>query len=364
MTWKDKVGRFLDDVFDFGDKVIDLVEDAVTTGVHVHRSDPRDTITTASEKLQGQLERLSITALQPEDALSSASLVKAVYDHSETPLPKLNECDLAAVEDVYWIPRELEGVVNYRPSWLGVIVRRKNAIVVALRGTADAFDWFTNVAGLMLTEGPGFVNSAYKDYASFVAVRVASYIQSNPGVSEVTLTGHSMGGAIASIVYAMLYKQLPSQPNIRVITFGAPAVGAVFLDCVASTFRIRRITDFVPHSLGDETHTGQDCLLTEDGFLIALDNTVGAWCVQLLERCKIIARCEGYDCPALISHLWILQMSLKDADFTATRDIEPFKNPPTTDGTRAEHAIEAYISALTCRVHRRARTKTHGLTLV
>lgn len=64
------------------------------------------------------------------------------------------------------------------------------------------------------------------------------------GATEVTLTGHSLGGAIAVISTVHLSINLPTDVNLRTITYSAPRVGNQdFVDFVNSRSVISRVVN-------------------------------------------------------------------------------------------------------------------------
>lgn len=65
-------------------------------------------------------------------------------------------------------------------------------------------------------------------------------------LESVTLTGHSLGGAVALITAALIARECPGDHKIQeVVTFGAPRVGKLrTLDCPVSMYRYQN--DIVP----------------------------------------------------------------------------------------------------------------------
>jgi predicted lipase len=63
------------------------------------------------------------------------------------------------------------------------------------------------------------------------------------GATKVTVTGHSLGGAIAVISTAHLAVNLPSSISFRTITYSAPRVGnQAFVDFVNARSVMNRVT--------------------------------------------------------------------------------------------------------------------------
>jgi hypothetical protein len=64
------------------------------------------------------------------------------------------------------------------------------------------------------------------------------------GATMVTLTGHSLGGALAVVATAQMAANLPSNISLRTITYGAPRVGnQAFVDYVNSRAVMNRIVN-------------------------------------------------------------------------------------------------------------------------
>jgi len=94
----------------------------------------------------------------------------------------------------------------------------------------------------------GFMNH-YKSLENSLIKNIVELNKDYPSAS-VIVTGHSLGGAIATLARLKLEIILPSDVNITLITFGSPKVGnAAFADCMnhlrSLSYRFVRIGDFV-----------------------------------------------------------------------------------------------------------------------
>jgi len=101
--------------------------------------------------------------------------------------------------------------------------RRAGQTVVAIRGTATAFDGITDLNGAA-TPGPtGFTVHAgfMRVYDSIEVALMAALRGSNP--STLHVVGHSLGGAIANLVAATLAAKRVAE--VKLYTFGAPRTG-------------------------------------------------------------------------------------------------------------------------------------------
>ncbi|KAF4538784.1 Lipase class 3 [Lasiodiplodia theobromae] len=147
-----------------------------------------------------------------------------------------------------------ESETHVEPDWRqgtkamvikSVPVDDMNTIVFAIRGSAGFMDWAVNFRpapttpkGFLDDEGnlvhSGFLYVARKMVAP-VAARLQSLLRKNPkrATCSLLITGHSAGGAVASLLYAhMMSTTVSSELNqltqlfkrVHCVTFGAPPV--------------------------------------------------------------------------------------------------------------------------------------------
>ncbi|KAA1470189.1 alpha/beta-hydrolase [Dentipellis sp. KUC8613] len=138
----------------------------------------------------------------------------------------------------------------------------RKEIVVALRGSSDAVDFWTDAQVLLedftspgttppagTSAHTGFLN-AWNSVAAQVISTVKSQLSSHSGYTIVT-TGHSLGGALSSLAGITLKQNFPSSP-IRMYTYGQPRTGndnyAFWVNDQfgANAFRAVHTTDGVP----------------------------------------------------------------------------------------------------------------------
>ncbi|KAJ5179933.1 hypothetical protein N7492_003143 [Penicillium capsulatum] len=157
---------------------------------------------------------------------------------------------------VYHKPNDKERESYVNSDWLqgtkamvikSLPVDDLNTIVFAIRGTQSFMDWAVNVntapvapAGFLDDASncchAGFLNVARKMVGP-VAARLRALIEEDPGRMSYSLliTGHSAGGAVASLLYLHLLSESPlivselthlrgCFKNIHCVTFGAPPV--------------------------------------------------------------------------------------------------------------------------------------------
>ncbi|MCB1144799.1 MAG: hypothetical protein KDK54_21305 [Leptospiraceae bacterium] len=158
----------------------------------------------------------------------------------------------------------LQAVANYKK------IGQKGIIIISFRGTQGFADvmrdlnivsfpfkagdktlWGVNVHMGFLGSKNGFENREDKIVFPKLGDSLRSIIDKK---SDITffITGHSLGGAIATLYSASLYERGIKSENIRVLTYGAPSVGNdKFVERYDHKYyqvRIRNEHDLVPYS--------------------------------------------------------------------------------------------------------------------
>lgn len=146
--------------------------------------------------------------------------------------------------------------------------------ILAFRGSQTKTDWKTNFRASLVpfdeknkTADPKTVPSVHEGFERYAATvlrtpmdldgdgkeeMVAPYLKQHPD-RRLYLTGHSLGGAVASLVAERLVEKGVPKAQVPVITFGAPAVGnKAFADVYGKRIDLIRVVtslDPVPGSL-------------------------------------------------------------------------------------------------------------------
>jgi hypothetical protein len=162
------------------------------------------------------------------------------------------------------------GVVNFNPAPTVInstgsdrinaclVGKNANGIIVAFRGTippgdpGSIPDWLEDFFTVPTTCGalPGQVHSGFcHDIQSILAPIIAAVIALDPSQNKVYVTGHSKGGALASLgAYLLTAAGIPVQ---QVITFASPKTGdpvfqAGYQKVIPNQIRYENYGDLVP----------------------------------------------------------------------------------------------------------------------
>lgn len=230
----------------------------------------------------------------PQDALAFASACALAYAYN----PKDGQ--------VYWeqdgnkytenFSQESWGFTNFQffnknlgvsIDTQGFVAETQENIIIAFRGSESRTDWITNIK-LATDPGPllnSRVHEGFQDALFPVVISIVSAIYKfNPsGSKNIWITGHSLGGALAVLMTAMLSIEKIAVRGLY--TFGAPRVGnqnfAEQLEANISgvNFRVVNQGDLVPHVPFEAQgfyHAGERIIFNADGDRIQ-GNTDEEW---------------------------------------------------------------------------------------
>lgn len=168
----------------------------------------------------------------------------------------------------------------------GLVAANDTHTIIAFRGSSGLPDWLTNLQAA-IDPGPldpknSKVHEGFQDALFPALLTIGCHlgnIKSSVARDNVWVTGHSLGGALATLLVAMLL-DVDEMSSLVVpkglYTFGAPRVGnhafqVAFDQRFSNTaFRVVNQGDLVPH-LPPEffgpgfSHTGKSVLFLEDG---------------------------------------------------------------------------------------------------
>eukprot|EP00884_Botryococcus_braunii_P002365 jgi/Botrbrau1/12129/Bobra.0186s0046.1 len=188
--------------------------------------------------------------------LSIANMAKAAYDSGEVFMESVN------INHSVFVNRDQKGQKDGQAhvAWRPAI----NTLIVAFRGTSSSADMLVDARFSL--KSARFLNSLItgarvhcgfhdqlKDMwedleAAIDDVRAAACQQAS--VEHIIVTGHSLGGALATIGGPLLAKKFP-RADVRVITFAAPRAGnekfaAAFESLIGTSLRFHFNYDPVP----------------------------------------------------------------------------------------------------------------------
>ena len=143
-----------------------------------------------------------------------------------------------------------EKVYSESDGEVGNIEYLINDSVVTFRGTDELKDWITNVRILpWWHKGIGWCPAGFVKTAEDLCVEIlCRMVEKDIPANELVLTGHSLGGAMALLVGAVMQNRHLSPAEI--VTFGAPKCGRLKLldDLNVTCYRNGKdIVPTVPH---------------------------------------------------------------------------------------------------------------------
>lgn len=143
------------------------------------------------------------------------------------------------------------------PDLFGFIVREvaTGAIIVSIRGTLVPEEWLRNFTAIpadySFLPNFGTVHLGFRLVYASVRASLEQGLAAVPGNTRVTVIGHSLGGAMATLAGPDIKRNL-NQENVDICTFGGPRVGkpnfrGKFNGEIARCYRVTNQFDIVPH---------------------------------------------------------------------------------------------------------------------
>lgn len=175
----------------------------------------------------------------------------------------------------------------------GLMVGDDEKIIIAFRGTENLTDWMTNMKLLKAAWKVGTVHAGfYQSLESLWPEAIGRLESLRTNNQPIWITGHSLGGALATLAGATLDQQMPEYEIAGIYTFGQPRVGdQIFAQSLDKGmkerfFRAVNNNDVVPRipsmkfsHVGKLLYFDSDGNLRENMLLSWLNRT--AWCDRL-----------------------------------------------------------------------------------
>jgi len=209
-------------------------------------------------------EFLAIMPLNIPKALQLGQLINVAYTSGTAippnyAIPAGSDYKLMDVINGNDLATEIGGAKLNVP--FGFIAKNvENDLVVVIRGTLGIWEWIQDARFLRvpcpLAPGAGETEDGFTSvYQSLTVGATASslfaYLKSvNPLANSITITGHSLGSALATLLaYDLAVNSVYTNPSV--VTFASPQVGDLqFVDTynneVPDTYRIANVPDIVP----------------------------------------------------------------------------------------------------------------------
>jgi hypothetical protein len=144
------------------------------------------------------------------------------------------------------------------PGGFGFVARVKNIdeFIVSIRGTQTPQEWVKNFTAVpnpwSEVPGFGFVHLGFEQLWRRVRTSVFQGLRGVPTGARITVVGHSLGGAMATLGAADIKRNLGKDVNVDLWTVGCPRVGLMrfrnnFNKLIPEAFRVVNHGDIVPH---------------------------------------------------------------------------------------------------------------------
>lgn len=144
-----------------------------------------------------------------------------------------------------------------RPDAFGFLFSevQTGAFLIGIRGTQTPSEWVKNFTAIPnrfnLVPDFGLVHLGFEQMWRRIRPSVLDALQSVPADARITLLGHSLGGAMATLGTVDIKCNL-NRPIVDLCTFGSPRTGKVdfrvkFNNLIERCFRVSESRDIVPH---------------------------------------------------------------------------------------------------------------------
>ena len=233
------------------------------------------------------------TRYHPGNALCLARVAKYAYEKLDDGSPDEDRiCSLLKGHD----PAFLAVHAFNANSAQGLVIEHERSIIAGFRGADEFGDWLDNIDVVSVEFGFGEVHKGFLNALLDIWPAIKSRIRELRPVGRhsqhlpLWLTGHSLGGAMATLAAAQLIDE--DTPFYGVYTFGQPRVGnrefarIYNLEAASRSFRFQNNNDIVsrvPARAMGYSHVGNFVYISEDQKTLSSD--VGFW-FRFLDRVR------------------------------------------------------------------------------
>jgi triacylglycerol lipase len=142
-----------------------------------------------------------------------------------------------------------------RPERFGFVIMSEQCAVMAFRGTGSAVDWVSDFIAQQTpyrpVRGAGQTHKGFTDIYMSARDQIYALLAQLPPGLPLFITGHSLGGALATLAALDIARNTPFRSPI-VYTYGAPRIGdpkfvQTYNYCVPTHWRFQNEHDIVPH---------------------------------------------------------------------------------------------------------------------
>ena len=213
----------------------------------------------------------------------------------------------------------LENIENDGVRVINAIDHKHLFIIASFRGSSNIQNWVHNLEVKHIKPYDNYQDVSIDKgfYNSLSAVRENLYdsilnLNSIYENYDILITGHSMGGALASLTaFELIYLQNIKPEKIYLMTFGSPRVGndafKKYMNIIPLSWRTTHYYDMIPHlpqEFLDYIHISQEIWYNEENskYTICNDNDD--------EDKQCSNSCAPTKCTSIDDHLYYLNISM------------------------------------------------------
>jgi triacylglycerol lipase len=132
------------------------------------------------------------------------------------------------VPDSFKLVHSFKARSFYAEEWFGFIIESSDAVIVAFRGTQSDTDWISDLrygqVPYQYVQNAGNVHAGFMDIYRSCRDGIMNVLTSLSPSTPIFVTGHSLGGALATLHALDLAVNLDER-TIAMVNFGSPRVG-------------------------------------------------------------------------------------------------------------------------------------------